>query len=443
MVKDLTAKQAREKLAAKQAELGKVFEEATVTGDSGQKQYDFNKVTCLGDQVKGSIAVAEKVKAMNSELDELAQHAETLESAEKAAEDHAAREKQLNRPFMPNGGGRDFSKTIDQLKSLGQMVGEAKSYTDWARSGAAGGLTLAFDDLLPSEMLAKAAFFDTVATKALMSTAAGYAPESVRLPGYVEAATRPIQLLDIIPLARTGQAAVPYMEETTRTHGAGETAEGAAFKESTFAFTERTSPVQKITDSLPVTDEQLEDVSFMESYINSRLTFGIRQKLDAQILIGDGNAPNLRGLKNVAGIQTQARGVDPVPDVFFKGMTKVRVVGRAVPTHHVIHPNDWEGVRLLRTADGIYIWGSPSEAGPERLWGLPVVQCDVDSAGRGYTGSFQPAWCSLLERRGVDVQVGFVGSQFGEGKRTVRGDMRAAMVFFRPAAFCEVTGLGG
>jgi hypothetical protein len=46
---------------AKQDELGKVFEEALVTGDSGEKQYDFNKVTCLGADVKGSIAVAEKV----------------------------------------------------------------------------------------------------------------------------------------------------------------------------------------------------------------------------------------------------------------------------------------------------------------------------------------------------------------------------------------------
>jgi hypothetical protein len=212
-VKDLNAKQAREKLAVKQAELGKVFEQATADGGAdGRKQYDFSKVTCLGDDVKGSIAVAEKVKAMNAELDELAGHAETLEAAEKAAEDHAGREKQLNRPFMPNGGGRDFSRQIGQLKSLGDLVGEAKEYQSWAKSGAAGGLTLGFDELLPSEMLAKAAQFDTVGTKTLMATSAGYAPESVRLPGLVEAVTRPIQLLDIIPLARTGQAAVPYME---------------------------------------------------------------------------------------------------------------------------------------------------------------------------------------------------------------------------------------
>src|SRR3546814_19347472 len=104
-------------------------------------------------------------------------------------------------------------------------------------------------------------------------------------------ATRPIQLRDIIPVAQTGQDTIKYMEETTRTHAAAEKAEGAAFAESTFAFTERTSPFQKVTDSLPVTDEQLEDVAFMSSSITGRLPFGIRQRLDCHSFTGDGPTP--------------------------------------------------------------------------------------------------------------------------------------------------------
>ena len=159
------------------------------------------------------------------------------------------------------------------------------------------------------------------------------------------------------------------------------------------------------------------------------------------MLTGNGTAPNLRGIKNVAGILTQAKGTDPIPDAFYKAMRQIRVTGRALPTHLIAHPTDWETVRLLRTADGIYIWGSPSEAGPDRMWGLPVIQCDIDSAGTGYVGSFMPQWVSLFERRGVDVQVGYSGTQFVEGKRTIRTDMRIAFVVFRPAAFANVTGL--
>lgn len=443
-IKNLTLKQAQEKMGVKQAELGKVFEEATVTSDSGQKQYDFNKVTCLGDQVKGSIAVAEQVKAKNTELDELGVHIETLSAAEKAAGDHANREKGMRGFTLPGqgggGSGGGLPANQGQFKSLGQLATEAKEFKAWHQNNRGGGVDLALD-MLPSDFLAKAARFDTIGNKALMTTAAGFAPESLRLPGFVEAATRPLQLLDILPTGNTSQAAVTYMEETTRVHGAAEKAEGAVFAESGFAFTEKSVTVVKITDSLPVTDEQLEDVALVEGYINGRLAFGVRQRLDLQSYAGDGVAPNMRGILNTAGIQTQAKGADPTMDAFYKAMTKIRITGRAIPTHHVMHPEDWQEIRLTRTADGIYIFGSPTDAGPERLWGLPVVQNDATAAGTGLVGSFQPAWITLIERRGIDIQIGYVGTQFGEGKRTIRADMRAVLLVSRPAAFATVTGI--
>lgn len=429
-----TAKELREKLGAKQDELGKVFSEAKT--DDGS--LDFNNVKCLGNEVKGSVAVAEKVGQMNAELEDIAKQAEAIESAEKAASDHDAREKDVRRPQQPTGAKE---ARRERAKSLGELVLSEKEYREWAESGAPGGRSFQFRDVAPSDILAKGAQFDTLQSKALFETSAGWAPESLRIPGFVEDTTRPVQLIDVMPLSQTGFDQIVYMEETTRTHSASETAEGAAFKESTFDLSEKTSPVRKITDSVPVTDEQLEDVAQANSYLNSRVTFGLRQRLDSQILVGNGTNPNLTGLKNIAGIQSQPKGTDPVPDAVFKAMTNIRLVGRAQPTHIMMHPTDWQGIRLLRTSDGVYIWGSPSESGPERMWGLPIVQQDADAAGTAYVGSFQPSWISLFERRGVDVQVGFTGTQFTEGKRTIRADMRMAFVVFRPNAFSTVTGL--
>jgi HK97 family phage major capsid protein len=436
---ELNLTQLREKMAAKQEQLGKVFAEALIS-DAGEKKYDFNRVTVLGADVKGSIAVAEKVKQMNDELNELGEKADKLDAAEKAAMQHAERSKAIRDLPLPGGKGNHQDER-QRFKSLGEMLAEHKDFIDYVGRKAAGGIDLSFPDLALSDLLASADRFATLGAKTLMTTSAGFAPESIRLPGFVEAATRPIQMLDIMPMFPTSQSSIKYMEETTRTHSAAETAEGGDYAESAFAFTERNVSVAKITDSLPVTDEQLEDVAMMQGYIATRLPFGVRQRMDRQVLIGDGSSPNMRGLKNVSGIQTQARGADPVPDTFFKAMTKIRVTGRAIPTHHIMHPTDWQGVRLLRTADGVYIWGSPAESGPERLWGLQVVQNDADSAGTGYTGSFQPAWCGIFERRGVELAIGYVGSQFTQGKRTVRADARAAAVWMRPAAFCANTGL--
>ncbi|ALJ14259.1 phage major capsid protein [Sphingopyxis macrogoltabida] len=436
-IKELTLKDAREKAQKLQDDLGKVFGEAKT--DDGQ--HDFRKVTFFGDAVKGSIAVAEKVKQLDDELNETMVHVEKLEGAEKAAASFQNRLQPQRGFALPGAKGEKEAKGSRLIGSLGELVTGHKAFEAWQQNARSGGVTIQLDDIGAFDFLAAANGYETIGAKALMSTTAGFAPESPRLPGYVDAVTRPIELLDILPTSQTGSEAIKYMLETTRNHGAAEAAEGGAYGESEFVFTEKSSPVQKITDSVPVTDEQLADVPFMNSYLNGRLSFGCRQRLDRQAMIGDGNDPNLRGLKNTVGIQVQAKGGDPVPDVFFKMMTKIRVTGGAIPTHHIIHPTDWQGIRLLRTNDGIYIFGAPSESGPDRLWGLPVVQNSADVAGTGYTGSFQPAWVSLSERAGVVIEIGYVGTQFTEGKRTVRAQLRAALTFFRPAAFCQGTGL--
>jgi len=436
---------AREKLAALQTSLGAVFTEAKTTDGN----YDFQKVS--GETIKSSLGldgkglstidIVKRINEKDAELNEAASQVEALEAAEKAAASLSQHEKAVRGLPMPAGDKSRTERAVAELKALGDLAASEKAFHAWIEKGAPDGLTLQFDELLPSDFLAKALIVQTIGQKAAMTTSAGWAPESLRLPGIAEAATRPIQLLDIIPMSRTGQNAVKYMEETTRDHGAAEVAEGGAYAEAEFVLTEKSAAVVKIGAIIPVTDEQLEDVEQVQSYINSRLVFGVRQRLDGQILIGNGTAPNMRGIKNTVGIQTQAKGADPVPDVFYKAMTKIRVTGRAIPTHHVIHPTDWQGVRLMRTADGVYIWGSPSEAGPDRMWGLPVAQCDADAAGTGYVGAFDPAFINLAERRGVDLKVGYVADQFGKGQRSVRADSRAALVISRPAAFCSCTGL--
>lgn len=434
-IKNLSLKEAQEKLQTRQDDMAKVF--AAAKTDSGE--YDFSKAVSAVSGANDAIAVAEHVKSLNAEADALAVHIETLSAAEKAASDHEARSKGLRGFVHPGQGGQPGNR--NQFKSIGEQLVNSPEFKEWYGTRSPQGATIQFGDMLPSEFLAKAAAFETMGSKALMATTAGFAPESIRLPGFVDAVTRPIQLLDILPMGNVSQAAVPYMEETTRTHAAAEAAEGAAFAESTFAFTQRSVGVVKITDSLPVTDEQLEDVALIESYANSRLAFGVRQRLDQQAMTGNGTAPNMRGILNTAGIQTLARGTDPQMDALYKAMVRIRTIGRALPTHHVINPLDWQDIRLTRTADGIYIFGSPMESGPERLWGLPVVQNESIAENTSLVGSFEPSWITLFERRGIDIQVGYTGTQFTQGIRTMRADMRAALVLYRPAAFHTVTGM--
>jgi len=140
------------------------------------------------------------------------------------------------------------------------------------------------------------------------------------------------------------------------------------------------------------------------------------------------------------GVQTQAKGTDPTPDAVYLAMTKVQVTGQANPTAVLMHPNDWAQIRLLRTSDGIYIWGSPSEAGPARIWGLPVVLSQGLAEGVAIVGDFQN-YSLLVERKGLTIKVGYQNDDFIKNQRSIVAEIRVAFVVTRPQAFCLVTGI--
>ena len=415
-----TLNEMREKQIADEAALAKVFTEAK-TEDG---QLDFTKVECLGDDVKGnSYAVAEKVRELNTELNEGRKKIEVVEEAEKTAKALADRQKAVMK--VPHPDASNGTKPQERPKSIGESITSHETFKKWL----AGDKSAIIE--IPDYGLAE--------LKTTFRTGAGWSPESTRTGLLVEGRTRPIQVLDIIPSGPTDEAAYVYLEETLRTHSGAEMVEGGTYAEDAYKLIDRSATVRKLGTSIAVTDEQLEDVAGIQSYLNNRLTFGLRQRFDGQVLTGDGIPPNVEGLLNHGGIQTQAKGIDPVPDAIHKAMTKCRVTGRSFPQNIVMHPNDWESIRLLRTADGIYIWGSPSEAGEARIWGLPVVQSDAQTENTALVGDF--TFCQIFERRGIDVQVGFTGSQFMEGKRTIRADFRVAFAIFRGSAFCTVTGI--
>ena len=401
----------REELVAKHKILERAIGEAGV-------DHDFTKVTAFGEDLDTQGKVDE-FRKLNVELDVLTKACQKLEFDEIGANVRAVRER-MAAPVetVPHPTGNDGQK------SLGQRFVESEQYEEYKGN----------------HDLAISVSFPDIGLKTLFATDAGWAPESLRTGRLVDAVTRPVQVLDLIPQGQTNSASVVYMEESLRTHSAAEKIEGATFAESAFELTERTVQVRKVTDSIPATDEQLEDEAQIRSYLDQRLRFGLRQRLDNQVMNGTGIPPFMEGILNVSGIQTQAKGADPRFDAIHKAMTKIRVTGRAFPNAIVLHPTDWEQIRLTRTADGIYILGNPAIAGPLSLFGVQVVLGDVLSVNTGLVGDFAN-WCMLFERRGVNVQVGYTGSQFVEGKSTIRADLRAAFVVFRPAAFCTVTGL--
>ncbi len=400
-------KELREEIAAKSKRLTQVFEEAG-------PDRDFAKVKCLA--ASDTKAKVEEVQTMMKELDDLSGQIEVAKKLDAGAQRVAELHKAYNEPVL----GLPFPGAPKaEAKSLGQMIMEHKA------------------DLVPNARPITIPF----EFKTLMETTAGWAPESLRIPRVELYPLRALVVVDYIPQAPTTQAAIVYMLEDSPTLSAAEKAEAGAYAESAYTLTETTLTVRKITTSLPVTDEQLADVSAAEAYINNRLSYDIRRRLDLQVLQGDGNAPNLKGTTAIGGsLQTQAKGTDSTPDAIYKLFDKLRTVGFAEPSVLFINPSDWQPIRLLTTADGIYIFGSPLDAGRLSIWGVPVVQTTGVTANTAIAGDYT-GFSMLFIRTGLEISVGYVNDDFTKGRKTLRADMRCCMVHFRTSAFGTITSI--
>jgi HK97 family phage major capsid protein len=405
----------REELAAKQKALAAIF------GEAGT-EIDLSKVKSLsGDNMTKAL----EIKRRNVELDALGKEVEALAELEHQAHDVKALGERLATPAggitHPPAGKLGEAPVF---KSLGQLFVESDTYTK--RLGNHGPISEA----------------QGVDLKTLMDTSAGWAPESLRQPGFRESAQRQPNVVDLIPFIPTSQAAIVYMLESTFTNNAAPRTEGANNAgEAALALTPTTSMVREIAVWLPVTREQMDDVAYVQAYVNTRLTLMIRQTLETQVMAGSGVAPNLAGLIGLAGAQTQAKGVDPVLDALYKGLVLVRVTGRADPNAFIMHPNDYQDIRLTRTADGIYIMGNPGESGVERLWGLPVVQSTACTENTAVVADFANHM-NVAQKQGIVFEyTDSHASLFVQRTLAILASLRMAFVVYRPAAVCQVTGI--
>lgn len=420
----------RNELDAKRKQLAEIFEQAGET-------MDMSKVTIHELDGKTSSEKAGAIKLRNEELTKLGKEIDeiiNLDEIAKGVKDAETKARQSGGDGKPVPG----ASSRDTFKSLGRLFTESAAFKSFnATSMKSDAVSLELD-----EEQWEAIGFKTSpgGSKTLLDTT-GFAPESTRtgliLPG---ALRRPV-VGDLIPGGVTRMNAIKYMEETTTTNAADAVAEGATKPESALAFTEKTSAVKKIATVLPVTDELFEDEPAMRSYVEARLRLFMQLTEESELLNGSGAGAHLRGILQTSGIQTQAKGADPTPDAVYKAITLIALNAFLDADGVVFHPTDWQDVRLLRTADGIYIWGSPSEAGPERIWGLNVVKTPVMTLNTALVGAFGAA-CQQFRRTEISFAVSDQHNDFFiTNKLMLRAEERLALVVYRPAGFATVTGV--
>jgi HK97 family phage major capsid protein len=262
-------------------------------------------------------------------------------------------------------------------------------------------------------------------------------------PGIIPSSTRRLVVADLIAPGTTTSNLITYMVEKTYTNAADTVAEGAAKPESTIVFDAVSDPVRKIAHWLPVTEEMLEDVPQLGSYIDSRLRHGVQLAEDDQLLNGTTTAPDIVGIRNRVGLAPALpRGTDSVADAIAKQIAAIQNATGVAPDGIVMNPTDFLGVALSKTSTGEYLGGSPFErvVAPS-LWNVPVAVTSAMTAGIALVGAFRTA-AQVFRKGGIRIAATNSHENYWIlNKVAIRAELRESLAVYRPACFGEVTGL--
>lgn len=387
-----------------------------------------------------------QLKAIQAEIVELDARCAESKDYETAREANEARRLALKSPQGRPDFGNTDTRDRQEVKSLGREWVESKEFQDMVKTLAPGGQVS--ESMSASMIAAIGAQFNYEAknliTGAGLTRAAG-GSGMVRpdYQGVVPLFLRPLTLRDIVTVGQTGSDLVEFTQVTSFQNAAAPTAEATSVNSSgvatgglkpqsglTTALV--TAVVKTIPHYIPVTRRAIADAPQMETYINNFLIQGAEIVLEDQMIVGNNVGENFMGLDNTPGITLQSFSVDLLTTTR-KARTKVRTVGRAVPTAYVMNPLDWESMDLTVNLQGNYYFGGPLAMGMKTLWGLPVVESEAVLQGTFYVGDMKQA--VLWDRERANIRMSDAPNDyFLRNLVAILCELRAAFGVLRPSA---------
>ena len=265
--------------------------------------------------------------------------------------------------------------------------------------------------------------------------------QGMRVPGIMYEPNRNLTIRDLLPVGRTSSNLIEYTMENVFTNNAGPqysspARENVTKPESGITFTLETTPVVTLAHWIPVSKQVLADAPQLQSYINTRLMYGLKLKEEDQLLNGAGTGGSLSGILKSGNFTAYNRTTsgDTKVDVIRRALTQVGLSEYSADAV-VMHPADWEEIELAKTTYGEYVWSNPALAAGPQLWGRRVVPTQAIAEGTFLAGSFAMG-AQVWDREQAAIQVSYENADnFTKNMATILAEERLALTVYRPKAF--------
>lgn len=351
--------------------------------------------------------------------------AETMDKLQKAAEEGLKQQERLNEieQELVELKARHVTAAGGASKSTGDQLVESEDFKGFVSKGK-GTAVLALKAI-------------TSVTSATTGTGGvGAAVQPNWLPGVVGPALRPFTIRDLIMPGRTGAPVIRYVRESGFQNMAAMVAEGSLKPQSDLSLTTVDTSVKTLAHWLKASKQILADLPMLASYVDTRLTYGLKYVEEAEILAGDGTGEHLLGLIPQATAYDDAlrKTGDTKIDVLRKAILQVRIAEYRA-SGIVLNPIDWADIELTKTTTGEYVWVNVATGAAPQLWRLPVVDTNAMPAGYFMVGAFNMA-AQVFDREDANVQVSTEdGDNFVKNMVTIRAEERLALAVYRPQSF--------
>lgn len=233
----------------------------------------------------------------------------------------------------------------------------------------------------------------------------------------------------VIPLPADHAGIIRYRDwvEGSVTEAAANVAEGAAFPESAAAWKGYTLAVEKIGDSIPVTEEFFEDEPTLAAELNLFLTANVLDAVDNQVVNGTGTSPQIHSLDSRSPNYAAAAAGIADPNIYDLMVKLVEAITAArgnkyQPDFIAMNIADINLLRLHKDANNNYIFSPQTGLGSP----ITIVEDNNVTANEAYIGDSR--FVRLYEMPGVELSQGFVGTQFTEDEMTLKARKRLAFL---------------
>lgn len=257
------------------------------------------------------------------------------------------------------------------------------------------------------------------------------------LPDIGQLATRRLSLYDLFPKvpvsSSNNQGVIRYYDwdEVTVARAAAMVAEGGAFPESTAKWLKGSISLQKIGDSIPVTEEMLEDEAMFASELEMFLQINVELVQDDQLCNGSGTGSNLTGIFTSAPAYTAvASGIAgaSIYDLIVKMSEDITTTGGAkyMPNFAIARQSVINQMRLTKDANENYVMPPFVTRDGREVAGITVVESNIAPANALLIGDNR--FARIYEKGGIELAKGEVNGQFLEDEMTLKARKRLAFL---------------